>query len=158
MTWRSEALLGLAVLLAGLWLAFLAIPQEIRVAASQTNEISPAFFPRIVAWLFVLFGGGHAIFHVLQRPAAAAGAEPKKRSLGGLHAMAVLAIGAAYAMLLPRLGFLPATVLGLAALTFYLGGGPIGRAVLFASPFAVLLHELFARLLGTPLPRAGWWD
>lgn len=73
-----------------------------------------------------------------------------------LKAAGVVAIGIAYLLILPWLGYIPSVMLLMLAMSLYIGA----RAGLYtlgvAIVIAVVFYLLFVRLLGIPLP-AGFW-
>jgi hypothetical protein len=161
MTRRGELALGTAVAVLGLLLLFIVIPREIRVVASETNEVSPAYFPRIVAWALVVLGVIHtsisAFSGAANAPDSPLGSWLTRHSRG-MRTIATFAIGIAYLLLLPRIGYLAATTVAMSALILLFGSRPIWQAPAVALPFAWLVGRVFGDLLGTPLPRAGWLE
>ncbi|MGE0766315.1 MAG: tripartite tricarboxylate transporter TctB family protein [Hyphomicrobiaceae bacterium] len=156
-----EVALGAAVAGLGLLLLLVVIPREVRVIASETGEVSPAFFPRILAWAFILLGLVHALSSVAQTfaqgPATAATGDGTVRP-ALTRPLMLFAMMVVYLLLLPGIGFLPATALAMVAFIMFLGEGPLWRAVAVALPFAWCLELVFSDLLKTPLPRAGWLE
>lgn len=73
-----------------------------------------------------------------------------------LKAAGVVAIGIAYLLILPWLGYIPSVILLMLAMSVYIGA----RAGLYtlgvAVVIAVVFYLLFVLLLGIPLP-AGFW-
>ena len=157
MTRGREIALGVGVLGGGAALWLLIIPAQIRTVGSQLGEVSPAFFPDIIAVVLMLLGAIHALQHLL-RPSLADAPGAPVGARGTLRALAALGIGIVYVVALPRLGFFVSTALALFGLTIFLGGGRWWRAAPFAVVLAWVLQELFGRLMSVPLPRAGWFD
>ena len=58
-----DFIIGLATAAAGLVLLWPIIPWQIKSAAAQTDEISPALFPQMLAWLLVVLGVVHMVTH-----------------------------------------------------------------------------------------------
>jgi putative tricarboxylic transport membrane protein len=161
MTRRAEMALGTAVAALGLLLLLVIIPREIRVVASETNEVSPAYFPRIVAWALVVLGVVHAGLASLSPVATDAfqAREPwLARNLGPARALATFAVGIGYFFLLPGIGYLAATAIAMSVLIVLFGSAPAWRAPLVSLPFAWVVERVFSDLLSTPLPRAGWLE
>ncbi|MFN3526029.1 MAG: tripartite tricarboxylate transporter TctB family protein [Paracoccus sp. (in: a-proteobacteria)] len=118
-----------------------------------------ALLPRLLAGGFVLGGGLLILRDLLARRHAAAAAgpwvalEPELRQGTGMAALlVVLGNVLAQIWLAPRLGYLPVSVLGLAALFAVLRLRPLS-ALLLAVGASAACWWLFAVLLRVPLPR-----
>jgi len=158
MSRTGEIVLGSAVLTFGLALLLVILPHEIHVAASEAGEVSPAFFPRILSVLITAIGAAHLLVTVLNPDDAGISATRMVSRQAALRAIATIAIGAAYIILLPGIGFVAATAVALIALIMLFGSRPIWLACAIAVLVAFLLFYVFGELLKTPLPRAGWLE
>jgi hypothetical protein len=158
MSRTGEIFLGSAVTALGLALLFVILPHEIRVVASEANEVSPAFFPRIVSGLIAVIGAAHVLVVALGPGDAADAAKQTISAQSALRAIATMVIGGAYIVLLPGIGFIAATAATLVALIALFGNRAIWQACAVAVPVAALLFYVFGELLMTPLPRAGWLE
>lgn len=87
---------------------------------------------------------------------AATGEEDEKDWSGHLRAFGLLAIGAAYILVLPFLGYAVSAALVFAAVATYTGLKPSFKTVVFALGGAVVYYIIFVRILQIPLP-AGIW-
>lgn len=150
-----DFLIGLATAGAGLVMLWAIIPWQINTAAAQTDEISPALFPHILAWLLVILGGIHMATHWC-RPVGGGKDGFAWRPL--LRAAGAAAIAALYVFLMPILGYRLATMAVLAAMVLYLGKGRSWGSVLIGIAGALIIAEMFARGLSIPLPRGMWMD
>lgn len=157
MSRTSEIVLGSAVAAFGALLLLVVLPHEVRVSASEVNEISPAFFPRIVSGMILAIGVVHVLVAILGQ-LVSGGQQPLISGMAVLRAGSVFAIGAAYIVLLPGIGFVAATATALVALTLLFGNRPLWQAAAMGVPLAFGLSYLFGELLKTPLPRAGWLE
>lgn len=73
-----------------------------------------------------------------------------------LKAIGIVAIGIAYLLVLPWLGYLPSVVLLIAATSVYIGARAGLYTLAVAAGLAVIYYLLFVQLLDIPLP-AGIW-
>lgn len=73
-----------------------------------------------------------------------------------LRAFGLLAIGAAYILLLPILGYAVSAALVFGAVATYTGLKPSLKTVLFAVGGAVVYYIVFVRILQIPLPPGFW--
>ena len=67
MRWK-EFLIGLGTAGTGVLLWLVLIPWQIPALAAHADEISPALFPRLLAWLLILLGVVHMAEGVQYRP------------------------------------------------------------------------------------------
>src|SRR6478672_1207368 len=144
--------------LVGLLFAVAYYAMATQIQASQlADEVGPAGLPKIYA---VLLGGFSALLMVraLLRPAVVDGkARPVSEELFAVRrALGVLAIGVAYVVLVPWLGYPLAIALVIAAASLY-GGGQISlRLAAIAALGALGLWFVFVFLLHIGQP-AGIW-
>lgn len=119
-------------------------PRKVRFAA-----LSPSYYPKIVAGVLLLLGV--AVAWRSRREARAAPASNRHPN-ARLRIAAFIALLAAYALLLPRLGFVAAGCLGLLA-AFWIAGERRVRLIL---PLAVLvplmLYFFFLKVALIPIP------
>jgi hypothetical protein len=73
-----------------------------------------------------------------------------------LKAIGVIAIGIAYLLVLPWLGYVPSVILLFLAMSIYIGAKANLYSLGVAVVVAVVFYGLFVMLLGIPLP-AGFW-
>ncbi len=149
-------LIGLATAGTGLALLWAIIPWQIKTTAAQTDEISPALFPQILAWLLVVLGVIHMVTHWRRGRSSDEKTGTVWRHI--LRAAGAVAIAALYVYLMPVLGYRLATMLALAGMMLYLGKGRSWRAALVGVVGALIVAEMFSRGLDIPLPRAMWMD
>ena len=158
MSRTGEIVLGSAVAALGLALLLFILPHEIRVAASEAGEVSPAFFPRIVSGLIAAIGAAHVLVAIVGPGEVGSGMTKAISSQAALRAIATLAIGSFYIVLLPGIGFIAATAAALVGLIVLFGNRALWKACAVAVPVAIGLFYVFGELLKTPLPRAGWLE
>jgi putative tricarboxylic transport membrane protein len=151
-----DFIIGLATAGTGLVLLWVIIPWQIKTAAGQIDEISPAIFPQILAWLLIVLGVIHMATHWRRDRSATLDAGPAWRPI--LRAAGAVAIAALYVYLMPVLGYRLATMLTLAGMVLYLGKGRSWRAALVGVMGALIVAEVFSRGLNVPLPRGVWMD
>lgn len=143
---KADVLTGLAIALAGAGL--LAATGQIRI--TEAGLIGPRFVPQIVCVLLILGGLWLAL-----RPNGVAGESGSARPW---RALILLAIGFAYAALVPLIGYLLATALAAGA-GFALFGQRGWRQILIASvAAAAVFHIVFIEVLGLFMPRGRWLD
>jgi len=159
MRWPAWGL-GAGAVLVGLLFERILIPAQINLAAAQAGEMSPAFFPRLVAWLIVAVGAAEMAVQILGGKGGAA--EPRAdgpASRGAIAAMAALVI--LWPLIAAQLGFAIALILGLGAIQYLLdaprGAGGHLRVALVALLGTLAIFALFEWLLGVPLPRGRIW-
>ena len=73
-----------------------------------------------------------------------------------LKAAGIVAIGIAYLVILPTLGYIPSVILLMLAVSVYIGARAGAYTAGVAVVIAVIFYLLFVQLLGIPLP-AGFW-
>ncbi len=145
--------------LVGLIFAIAYYAMATQIQNSQlADEVGPAGLPKIYA---VLLGGFSALLMVraLLRPAVAGGNRPVGEELFAVRrALGVLAIGVAYVVLVPWLGYPLAIALVIAAASLY-GGGQISlRLAVIAALGALGLWFVFVFLLHIGQPAGIWPD
>lgn len=118
----------------------------------------PGYFPAIVAGFLVLLAALE-LFQVVmaRRVSACLSGTDRAESAEGLPgdigaAFILLAAVAAYVLLTPVLGFIPAAVLMLLALSVLMGLKPLWRSSLFSVVAAVGLHVVFHEIFGVSFP------
>jgi putative tricarboxylic transport membrane protein len=134
-----DRLLGLALVALAAGVVLHARGLQVPFAA---DPVGPSAFPIAVA----LVMAGCGIICIL---APRVVWERAERSLPGLAATIAMA---AYALLMPVIGFIPGTVLLCAAIALAFGGSPV-QALLSGAVTAPGLWLLLDRLLDLPLPR-----
>ena len=129
----------------GLALAVFFVWQATRIELSFISDpLGPRAFPIIIGILL-----GLASLVILVRPDAA----PKWPRAGRLFEIAVsVAVMVAYAMLLPEVGFVIATAVAAAYLTWRLGTGPLWALVTGAGT-SLGIYAVFHLILGLSLAR-----
>ena len=153
---NRDFLIGLGAALAGLALWLVIIPWQVKTAAAQVDEISPALFPRLLAFLLIGLGVAYALNHRPRRGVAAGDGAAGKRAGWRAYARAggFTLLGATYLQLMSQVGYRVATALALAAFVLYLGRGDrLWRAALVGLIGALVIAELFWRGFRIPLPR-----
>jgi hypothetical protein len=139
---RRAILPGLLLACLGLGALLIALGQPFRVPSGRPG---PGFVPALLAGALVALGLGHAL---TARPAAT---EPGGTRAGLLLCAAI----AAFALLLPWAGFLPAAwAAGSLALAAAPGFGAAG-ALAGGGALAALAAALFLGALGLPTPLIG---
>ena len=88
--------------------------------------------------------------------AGAVGREPATERKAPWRVPGLLAIGAAYVVVVPWLGYIPSLAVLIMATTYYQGRALNSQVVVIALGGAVVFWLLFVVLLGIPQP-AGWW-
>lgn len=118
----------------------------------------PGFYPEVLAWLLLLFGGLSLLKRV--RPAAGAAAVQAEARVRPRHRLvgAVLAVCVGLMLAMQVLGFLVSGFL-LALMTIRLirgglGGGHWLPDLLFAAGIITLVHLIFEVCIGIQLPAA----
>ena len=101
--------------------------------------------PAVVGGLLLLLGAAHPWARPVER--AEWPEHPGARRVGAVFAVLVL-----YVVLLPWLGFLPATALFLLALLRTLGDFSWAGAIGLTAAIALSTHVIFRQWLGMPLP------
>lgn len=148
---RGDFWTGIGVVLLGLALALLAVPEGVVTPKNvRIAVLSPAFWPNILAWLLVVLGA------LLAVRAARPADEPVARTWaqGGLVRLALLTAGVVlFCWFATTLGLVWATVL-LFALTVLLTGTEhriAALAVTLLLPLA--LYAFFAHVAAVPIPQ-----
>jgi len=159
--WVGVAILGIAALY---WLGADAIrisPLDGPVGAQGLPK-SLAYALAILAVLLILrslaVGRGKAAKREEpQEPTDTAGLRPRLRALG------MLALGVAYLLIVPYLGYVLSIMGLLLAVSLYVDAGLDGdarlgrKALLFAGVGGVFFYLLFVQLLNIPLPPGSIW-
>jgi hypothetical protein len=136
------------------------------------GAVNAAMIPKTLAYLLIGFCvimmvRALAIEALFLRAAKVARAqtEPERPKEAGtyyfslqqhLKAIGVIAIGIAYLLVLPWLGYVPSVILLFLAMSIYIGAKANLYSLGVAVVVAVVFYGLFVMLLGIPLP-AGFW-
>lgn len=151
----------LGVLLLGVAGAYYAQATRLPIS-SLSDEVGPDGIPRVLGLLLaalaaiVLLRG---VFGLLAARRAAAPAAPKAKAgerRGHLRAAGMFAIGLAYLLLVPLLGYPLAVALLIAAAALYLGVPRRPSVAVVAAGGAATFWVIFVKLLGVPLPVGLW--
>ena len=116
------------------------------------GETGPDFYPRVIAVLI-------AFFALVQLGYSVTRGEQLSHEISlevTIRVVGALVLVVAYVVLLPRLGFIVATILFLAVAMRYSGVTTYGRMVVVSVGLTVLLYYTFAVFLRVPLPDAEW--
>jgi len=139
---RGEAVVGLALTVFGIGLAFLAS----RMPAGSVSLPGPGFMPSAVGILLALVGIGCMAGALLPTDAA------RTINLGGVKAWGGLATLALAAFAFEPLGA-PLTLSVVMAVLFRLAGGySLARSAVFGCTASAMAWLVFTRLLGVGLP------
>lgn len=117
------------------------------VRGFATDRLGPAFFPRLLAGALTLL----ALALVARAVGGRSDSSPPPSARAGLLA-AILVLLVAYALAMPRVGFLVATPAFFAAVLAALGVREVFPVAVVAVVLTVALYVVFGRLLGVLLP------
>lgn len=149
---------GLAAVVIGS--VYLYFAYQLRMSALD-DSLGPAGMPRIYGWLLVGLGlvlTAHAIVSFAVKPAAAAGGpEPERGEWVGqgrriAWAAGLLAIAAAYLLVVEAFGYLVSIALLILGAASFLGASFGARLVAIACLGAAALWALFVLILGVSMP------
>jgi len=152
-----DGLAGLAALAASLVLFWLTLGLE----RNPLVPIGPGFYPRLVLGVTALLGAAVLVRDILRRRASPAAA---RLSVGLNYRLVALTFGAfaAYAVLLPLVGFRLATFAFVLGTSFLLEPprrpGLWVRGVVLALVTTVATYYVFEQYLAVLLPRGTWTD
>lgn len=150
MSRRANRIAGAGVLT--LALAVSAEATTFRVAF-PTDPLGPAAFPYLAALLLAL--GGLALLTEGGWGSVEPDPEEARPTFSGHRVLLCALSFVGYALLLPVLGFVPATTGAFAAMAV-LFGGRLRPGLLAGLAFSGVLFLLFVRVLGMPLPVWPW--
>ncbi|MBC5811230.1 MAG: tripartite tricarboxylate transporter TctB family protein [Candidatus Eremiobacteraeota bacterium] len=127
--------------------AVFAASTRIDGATTSPSDIGPLFVPRIFAGALILF----AVLAILF-------SKPSTEDHGGFNVttLAVAALVIAYALLLPRLGYVASTLLILMAILNVLRAGSWWSTLLFSIGMTGGLYLIFEKVLTIGLPSGPW--
>lgn len=150
--------LGSASLVFGL-VIHLVIPFEVSVepipGASQYIGFTPAALPRLCATAFMLLGILQIARSVHERSQTTPDNKKPRFNLETVRNLAVLAAALiAYAIAMPLVGYVPATVAFLLLLISYGGERRLTLLILCSVGVPISIYLLFGRLMSIPLPDA----
>lgn len=140
---HSDRLLGVCFVLFGVLLLFVLIPEHVSEGRGYTD---PGRFPRVAAYLFIGLGAMHAATSV---PTIA---WPTPRT--GVRMALIVALVVAACVLMPRIGYLAAAIVFMAALTVAVFERRAVWIAVTTLAVPVSLYAFFVLLLDRPLPRA----
>ncbi|HET6468283.1 MAG TPA: tripartite tricarboxylate transporter TctB family protein [Geminicoccaceae bacterium] len=165
--WKDVALGGLILVVA---VGYYAMANRMQVS-SLADEVGPAGVPRVLGLLLMFLGavlvlrGGLGVVRTRRVGAGPAGAgdaatrpsgEARNEWRAAVRALGLLAMGAAYILLLPLLGYVVSLALLIAASALYLGAPVRLPVAAVAVGGAALFWVIFVMLLGVPLPTGIW--
>lgn len=133
--------------------AVLAITPSFPAGQEGVNLTGPAFFPNVLATIYILLGAAELIVgfraphgKASEKPASAEAAKPSIRKFFEFVGLLV-----AFAALFQPLGFIVATLLFLFLLMLLLGVRPL-KSVLFSLVYTGVIFLLFGKLFTIGLP------
>ncbi|WP_340107374.1 tripartite tricarboxylate transporter TctB family protein [Pikeienuella sp. HZG-20] len=141
----NDRIIGLLTVLAGV----LIFTGTLGLREVPGQALGSAFFPRIIAGVFVLTG---AALIATAAPAPYLRLPKWMRGGGGVAAAGVVAAVICWIAAVEALGFLLATWILISSLAVLLGGR-IWIALIVAAGATALFHMIFVELLRVPLPR-----
>lgn len=141
---------GLVILLLGIALGVYSLYQFYTAAVKTSWIMSPYLFPLLLSAFTVLVSLSLLLEAVHELRAAAKEDGKGKMSLKNVAVVMLLCI--AYAVLLPHLGFIFASMLFLAALIWFLGERKIWLLAAISVVMPLLLYVIFGVLLSVRLP------
>lgn len=124
-----------------------ALPSQTTWIESQGFYAQPAFWPRVAVWAMVVFSGLHFAGAMLSERIAGRGEEV----LYWLRSIEYAGWFIAYVLIVPRIGYLPATLIFTALLVFRLGYRE-PRWFAAAALFSVVVVVLFKGFLQVKIP------
>ena len=146
MTQRLAAAVALLVSLGYLGLA-------LQLPAGTRAQPGPGLFPLLVGIALVMTAAVHGLGVTLAPPPPAASVSTGARR----RVLAVLGAFVGFGLLLPRVGYLAAALVFVAAALRQLGAS-WRLALLVAALAATASHLVFVLVLDVPLPRGTWLD
>ena len=141
---------GLVILLLGIALGVYSLYQFYTAAVKTSWIMSPYLFPLLLSAFTVLVSLSLLLEAVHELRAAAKEDGKGKMNLKNVAVVMLLCI--AYAVLLPHLGFIFASMLFLAALIWFLGEQKIWLLAAISVVMPLLLYVIFGVLLSVRLP------
>lgn len=148
---------GLLVVLAVLyWLAADAIPKS-----SLSGAVGADGFPKMLAVALALLSialAGQTLAEMRKRGRSGSSAEDGKSTNWNSHfrAFGVVAIGAAFLIVLPVLGYAVSVAFLLVGLATYSGQKLSAGSIVFGVAGAAVFYVLFVHVLNVPLPGGIW--
>jgi hypothetical protein len=130
------------------------------VAANPLVPIGPTFYPRILLGVTGVLAAALLISDLRARRRAAAVAGAPRAPARYRQALIVFGASALYALLLPGIGFVAATILYVGGLAWTLAAPTLRRlpgAMVLAILTAAGAYLVFERYLNVFLPRAAWF-
>jgi hypothetical protein len=136
----------------------LVIPEQIEkpliIFGQSLNTLDPTLFPSIVAWGFILLGawGVYCSFSI-----------DETNDLTRLDREACFNVGItivamlAYAGTMVPLGFIPSSILLIAALSYFYGIRNIGTIILISTGVPTSIYFIFTKGLKVFLPEIPWF-
>lgn len=164
---RDELALAAGAIFLGLLLHLIIIPWQVNVASAQTDEMSPAFFPHLVAYTLITVGAV-SLLTQMRALRIANSSDPLSVDTDDARMNRVGPIGTgftliAWPLLAPNFGFFTTLVLAIASMQYFLRPWHLSHwmrhvaAAVVAIVGASAIVGLFSWLLGVPLPKGKIW-
>ena len=154
----SQVVVGISVVVFSLVVLFVFIPHQVPPGA-ETEALTPAFFPRLASGIILLLGLIYAAGGIRKGTEKQPVVLKKKDAVNDISLFrvtgAVLSMFV-YTVALGYLGFVIASVLLLAFLSFFLGARRWMMILLFSSGLTMAAYYLFSHTVQVPLPQGIW--
>ncbi len=155
---RGDFWTGLGVVLLGLLLVFVAVPEGVVSPRSvRIAVLSPAFWPNILAWLLVVLGGVLAIRAARTEAPDPVTAQASSGRAAGLARLAVFAVGVVLVCLFATtLGLVWTAMLAFFGVVLLTGTRHLLAAIAVAVLLPLALYFFFNHVAGVPIPQGVW--
>lgn len=164
---RDELALAATAVFLGLLLHLVIIPWQVNVASAQADEMSPAFFPHLVAYTLIAVGAVSLLtqMRAFRMTDSSISSSP---TLDDARTSWVGPVGVGFTLLVwpllaPKLGFFATLILTIASMQYFLRPWHLSRwsrnlaAAIVAIVGACAIVGLFSWLLAVPLPQGESW-
>lgn len=153
--WVGAVMLAVAVLY---WMAAAAIPTSPLEGTVGADGLPKGLGVALGALAVLLILRSLAMRLAVGPDEPRSAEEVRRARHAHLRALGMLALGVAYLLVVPYLGYLLSIILLMGGVAAYNGISPSPRLAAMAAAGAVLFYLLFVQLLGIPLPPGLWPD
>ena len=152
-----EWVIALSILLLSLFTLFYLIPAQIEITEEyELRSLSPAFFPEVAA---SIIAGLSILFMIsLFRSAGFQKEEISQMTRGDEYrVIAAIGISVVYVLAFKYMGFIPSSILGLAALFWLQGKRQPIRLIFLSVGTALFVYFIFYYVMKVRFPEGLWW-
>jgi len=146
--------IGLLLIIFGILLYFLLIPQFVEEYAGIHGAKSGRYFPYFLSYITVLCGGIMLAFDIVEKKVAVTDPKTAKGiDLSSLsNAAIIVVLSVVYIFMITKVGYIISTMLALPVTMWLFGYRKVKTVIILSVLSPLVIYLIFAKMMAVPLP------